>query len=76
MPTPAQTNASIPLRPRFISLMLEADEIIELKQAMLDRDPGDAADLFRRIIVPRVREAALRRGIAVEEEVDDGDLPG
>jgi hypothetical protein len=69
-------SPQMPNRPRFISLMLEAQEIIELKEAMLDRNVGDAADLFRRIIVPRVREAALRRGIALEEEVNDGCLPG
>jgi len=55
--------------------MLEALEIIELKEAMLDRDSQDAADFFRRVIVPRVRETAQRRGISLEEEEDDGCLP-
>ena len=64
-------------RPRYICLALEAPEIIELKQAMLDRDVQGAADLFRRVIAPRVLEAARRRGIALEEaEEDDGRLPG
>jgi hypothetical protein len=64
-------------RPRFTSLTLEASEIIELKQAMLDRDSQDAADFFWRVIVPRVREAAQRRGISLEEaEENDGRLPG
>jgi hypothetical protein len=63
-------------RPRFISLTLEALEIIELKEAMLDRDSQDAAAFFRRVIVPRVREAAQQRGISLEEEEDDGCLPG
>ena len=64
-------------RPRFTSLTLEASEIIELKQAMLDRDSQDAADFFWRVIVPRVREAAQRRGISLEEaEEENGRLPG
>ena len=63
--------------PRFTWLTLEASEIIELKQAMLDRDSQEAADFFWRVIVPRVREAAQRRGISLEGmEADDGHLPG
>jgi len=62
---------------RYICLALEAPEIIELKQAMLDRDVEGAADLFRRVVAPRVQAAAQRRGIALEEtEEDDGRLPG
>jgi hypothetical protein len=64
-------------RPRYICLALEAPEIIELKQAMLDRDVQGADDLFRRVVAPRVQEAARRRGIALQEaEEDDGRLPG
>jgi hypothetical protein len=64
-------------QPRFAWMMLEAQEIIELKQAMLDRDSQGAADFFRCVVVPRVREAAQRRGISLEEvEEDDGRLPG
>ena len=44
---------------------------------MLDRDSQGAADFFRRVVVPRVREAAQWRGISLEEaEEDDGRLPG
>lgn len=60
--------------PRRIWLTLEGPEIIELKQAMLDRDAEGAAALFRRVVVPRVREAARRRGIPMEEA--DDRLPG
>jgi hypothetical protein len=61
---------------RYICLALEAAEIIELKQAMLDRDVQGAADLFRRAVAPRVQAAAQRRGIALEEAEDnDGRLP-
>jgi len=64
-------------RPRYICLALEAPEIIELKQAMLDRDVQGAADLFRRVIAPRVQVAAQRRGITLEKtQEDDGRLPG
>ncbi len=62
---------------RFTWLTLEASEIVELKQAMLDRDSLEAADFFWRVVVPRVQEAAQRRGISLEEtEEDDGRLPG
>ncbi len=62
---------------RFTWLTLEAQEIVELKQAMLDRDSQEAADFFWRVIVPRVREAAQRRGISLEEvEAENGRLPG
>jgi len=70
-------NMSTPAtrRPRAIWLTLEAQEIVELKQAMLDRDAQEAADLFRRV-VPRVQQAAHQRGIAVEPtEQTDGRLP-
>jgi len=63
--------------PRFAWLTLEAPEIIELKQAMQDRDSQAAVDFFWRVVVPRVREIAKRRGILLEEvEVGNGRLPG
>ena len=66
-----------PTTKRYICLALEAVEIIELKQAMLDRDVQGATDLFRRVIAPRVQAAAQRRGIVLEETEDDnGRLPG
>jgi hypothetical protein len=60
---------------RRIWLTLEAPDIIELKQAMLDRDARDSRAFFQRVVVPRVREAAERRGIVVEEAGSDG-VPG
>jgi hypothetical protein len=70
-------KTSISNRPRYICLTLEAPEIIELKQAVLDRDVQGAVELFRRVIAPRVQTAAQRRGIALEEaKEDDGRLPG
>ena len=64
-------------RPRFICLTLQAQEIIELKQAMLDCDSQGTAGLFWRVVVPRVQEAAQRRGISLNEvEENDGRLPG
>jgi len=63
--------------PRVTWLTLEAQEIIELKQAMLDRDSQETADFFWRVVVPRVREAAQRRGISLEEaEEENGRIPG
>lgn len=63
--------------PRFICLTLEAPEVIELKQAMLDRDSQGAADFFWRVVVPRVQKAAQRQGISLNEaEENDGRLPG
>ena len=61
--------------PRRIWLTLQAAEIIELKQAMMDRDVAGARAFFRRVVVPRVREAAAERRIAIEEEGND-DLSG
>jgi hypothetical protein len=55
-------------RQRFAWVTLEAQEIIELKQAIMDHDSHDVADLFWHVILPRAREAAERRGISLEEE--------
>jgi len=58
-------------------ITLEAPEIIELKQVMLDRDLPGTIDFFWRLVVPRVLEAAQRRGIPFDEaEENDGRLPG
>lgn len=61
-------------QPRCIWLTLQGGEIVELKQVMMDRDVEGARAFFHRVVVPRVREAAERRNIAMEEQ-DDG-LPG
>jgi len=53
--------------PRHIWLALEEPEIIELKQVVLDRDVEGAAAFFRRVVAPRVRQAARQRGIPLEE---------
>jgi hypothetical protein len=58
-----------------IWLTLRAAEIIELKQAMTDRDARDARVFFQRVVLPRVRKAAEQPGIVPEEEGHD-DLPG
>ena len=66
-------------RPRRIWLTLEASDIIEMKQVVLDRDTRGAAAFFRRVVVPRVHDAARRRGIpldVVEKDEGDGRLPG
>lgn len=61
--------------PRRIWLTLQGAEIIELKQMMMDRDVAGARAFFYRVVVPRVRKAAGRQGIIIEDEGDD-DLPG
>ncbi len=58
--------------PCFTWITLEAPEIIELKQVMLDRDYQGTSDFFWRVIVPRVREAAQRRGISLDAEEENG----
>jgi hypothetical protein len=67
----AQTSSP----PRRVWLTLQGAEIIELKQVMMDRDVAGASAFFYRVVVPRVRKAAWRQGITIEEEGDD-DLPG
>jgi len=65
--------------PRRIWLTLEADEIVELKQLMMDRDVEGARAFFHRLVVPRVRRASERRGIKADgtpeqlEEDESGD---
>jgi len=65
-------------RQRFAWVTLEAPEIIELKQAILDRDSQDVVDFFWRVILPRAQEAAQKRGISLEEENEErnGHLSG
>ena len=77
MPEAAPEALKTSNRPRYICLALEAREIIELKQAMLDRDSQGAADFFRRVVVPRVQKASQQRGISLNEaEENDGRLSG
>jgi len=62
---------------RFGWVTLEAQEIIELKQAMMDRDVHDVVDFFYRVVVPRARESAEKRGISLEmSEESHAGLPG
>ncbi len=68
------TATPLPHRPTHIWLTLEGPEIIELKRVVLDRDVAGGGDFFRRTVAPRVREAAVRRGLLAEE--DDDRLPG
>ena len=53
---------------RFAWVTLEAQEIIELKQSIMDRDSHDVVDFFWRIILPRAQEAAQKRGISLEQD--------
>ncbi len=62
---------------RFGWVTLEGQEIIELKQAIMDRDVHDVVDFFYRVVVPRVQESAEKRGspLNIREETD-ASLPG
>jgi hypothetical protein len=53
-------------RPRCIWLKLEAPEVIELKEIVLDRDAAGAAAFFQRVVAPRVLQAAQARGLEIE----------
>ena len=60
-------------RPRRIWLTLEADEIVELKQLMVDRDVEGTSAFFQHIVVPRVGNTAKQRNIDMNmpsEEVE------
>ena len=74
----AREATSVPSdRQRFAWVTLEVQEIIELKQAIMDRDSHDVVDFFWRIILPRAQEAAQKRGISLEEaEESDGRISG
>lgn len=62
---------------RFVWVTFEAQEIIELKEAIMDRDSHDVVDFFWRIILPRARESAQKRGISLEEnEESNGRISG
>jgi hypothetical protein len=54
---------------------VQATEIIELKQVMMDHDVAGARAFFQHVVVPRVREQAERRGMTIEDEGHD-DLSG
>ena len=76
---PGQTDQASTARTRSIWITLEGQDIIELKQIMLDRDVAGATDFFQRVIVPQVRKAAQQRGIISDgdlREEGDGSLPG
>jgi hypothetical protein len=64
---------------RSLWITLEATEIIELKRINQDRDGEGAIVYFREIVIPRVRTAALQRGLALDllaEDNFDERLPG
>jgi len=76
---PGQTDRAPAARTRSIWITLEGQDIIELKEIMLDRDAAGAMDFFHRVIVPQVRKAAQQRGIIPEgdpKDEDNGSLSG
>ena len=64
---------------RCIWVMLEPAEVIELKRIAMDRDTDGAVAFFSDLLTPRVRVAAMKRGIALEmlvEDKNDGRISG
>ena len=57
-----------PVQALHIWLQLEAPEVIELRQVVMDRDAPGAVEFFRRVIAPRVRTAAQQRGLDVQRD--------
>jgi len=60
-------------RPRRIWLTLQPEEVVELKQLMVDRDVEGTSAFFQHIVVPRVGNTAKRRNIDIKlssEEVE------
>jgi hypothetical protein len=55
-----------PSPPRRIWLTLQAEEIVELKQLMMDRDVTEARAFFHRVVVPRVENAAEQRNMEID----------
>ena len=68
--------------PRRVWVALEGPDVVEMKQVVLDRDMAGAVAFFQRVVVPRVRTAAQRRGIPIDtveqvkEKKSNGCLPG
>jgi len=63
---------------RSLWITLEAAEIIELKRIKQDYDEEGALTFFRQVVAPRVRAAALQRGLALDlltEEAADERIP-
>jgi len=52
--------------PRRIWLTLQGEEIVELKQLMMDRDVEGTRAFFHRVVVPRVGNAAEQRNIDID----------
>ncbi len=62
---------------RFGWVTLEGQEIIELKQAIMDRDVHDVVGFFYRVVVPRAKESAEKRGITLNtNEETNASIPG
>ncbi|MGC8827763.1 MAG: hypothetical protein ACP5TV_12265 [Anaerolineae bacterium] len=54
--------AAAPSRKRFIWLLIEPADIMELKQIVLDDDTAGAYSFFYRVIIPQVQQKISRLG--------------
>jgi len=64
--------------PRRTWFELEAPEVIELKRIVWDKDVETAVAFFQAVVLPKVRAAAERHGLALPtpEELEHERLPG
>ena len=70
-----ETIMTIQLPPlRSLWIMLEAPEVIELKRIGIDRDRDETVAFFKEVLMPRVRTAVRKHGIAVELFPEDKNL--
>ena len=59
--------------PRRIWLTLQGEEIVELKQLMMDRDVAGTRAFFHRAVVPRVEGAAEQRSIDIDVSLQEAE---
>ncbi len=63
---------------RSLWITLEPQEVIEMKRIKQDHDEESALTFFRQVVAPRVRTAAMQRGLALDlltEEAADERIP-
>ncbi len=61
-----------PAAPGSVWISLGASEVVELKRIAMDRDGDDAVAFFRQEVLPRVRAAAVKHGIALDLLSEEG----
>lgn len=62
-----------PVAPGSVWISLGASEVMELKRIAMDRDGEGAVAFFQQELLPRVRAAAMKRGVALDLLSEGGD---